>query len=94
MCQVVDVLEYVTLGDITTSTQIYYDPDPRSTVVEEDVELLEGHFDIQEEEEDDKDTDRLYKYAEVRTDTRQRQHTRESTSSCPESQDFFNVISF
>lgn len=56
--QVVDDLEYVTLGDITTSTQIYYDPDPRSTVVEDDVELLEGHFDIQEEEEDDKDTDR------------------------------------
>lgn len=54
----VDILEYVTLGDITTSTQIYYDPDPRSTVVDEDVELLEGHFDIQEEEEDDKDTDR------------------------------------
>lgn len=54
----VDILEYVTLGDITTSTQIYYDPDPRSTVVEDDVELLEGHFDIQEEEEDDKDTDR------------------------------------
>lgn len=56
--KVVDILEYVTLGDITTSTQIYYDPDPRSTVVDEDVELLEGHFDIQEEEEDDKDTDR------------------------------------
>ncbi|CAN0091486.1 unnamed protein product [Ectocarpus sp. 13 AM-2016] len=56
--RVVDILEYVTLGDITTSTQIYYDPDPRSTVVDEDVELLEGHFDIQEEEEDDKDTDR------------------------------------
>lgn len=56
--KVVDILEYVTLGDITTSTQIYYDPDPRSTVVEDDVELLEGHFDIQEEEEDDKDTDR------------------------------------
>ena len=54
----VDILEYVTLGDITTSTQIFYDPDPRSTVVEDDVELLEGHFDIQEEEEDDKDTDR------------------------------------
>lgn len=47
------------MGDITTSTQIFYDPDPRSTVVDEDVELLEGHFDIQEEEEDDKDTDRL-----------------------------------
>lgn len=56
--QVVDVLEYVTLGDITLSTQIYYDPDPRATVVSEDVELLEGHFDIQEEEEDGKDTDR------------------------------------
>lgn len=54
----VDVLEFVTLGDITTSTQIFYDPDPRSTVVEDDLELLEGHFDIQEEEEDDKDTDR------------------------------------
>lgn len=59
----VDILEYVTLGDITTSTQIYYDPDPRSTVVEDDVELLEGHFDIQEEEEDDKDTDRYASHA-------------------------------
>ena len=56
MRKVVDVLEYVTLGDITTSTQIFYDPDPRITVVEEDLDLMEGHFDIQEEEDDDRDT--------------------------------------
>lgn len=55
--KVVDLLEFVTLGDITTSTQIYYDPDPRSTVVADDLELIEGHFDIQEEV-DDKETDR------------------------------------
>lgn len=34
-------IEYCTLANLTTTVQIIYDPDPRSTVVEEDVEIIE-----------------------------------------------------
>jgi DNA-directed RNA polymerase II subunit RPB1 len=36
-------LEYSVLGDLLEETQILYDPDPQSTVVEEDVELVMLH---------------------------------------------------
>jgi RNA polymerase Rpb1, domain 7 len=43
-------IEYTTLGDITVKTEIHYDPDASTTVIEEDKEfvdeylLLEGTF--------------------------------------------------
>lgn len=36
-------LEYTTLGDLLEETQILYDPDPQSTIVEEDQELVMLH---------------------------------------------------
>lgn len=46
---VISKLEHVKLGDITIRTEIHYDPDPRTTVIEEDLELVElsaGFFDV------------------------------------------------
>jgi len=40
--KVIAKLEFVKLGDITIRTEIHYDPDPRTTVVEEDRELVES----------------------------------------------------
>lgn len=42
--EVVNLIEYIKLGDITLRTEIHYDPDPRNTVVEEDRELVESAF--------------------------------------------------
>ncbi|KAG5185243.1 hypothetical protein JKP88DRAFT_271988 [Tribonema minus] len=53
--RVVDMLEYITLADVTVSTQIYYDPDPRDTIIEEDKECVEAFLDI---ETDDFNADR------------------------------------
>jgi len=39
--KVITHLEYVKLGDIVLRTEIHYDPDPRTTVVPEDRELVE-----------------------------------------------------
>jgi DNA-directed RNA polymerase II subunit RPB1 len=38
---VISLIEYTTLGDITVRTEIHYDPDPTTTVVEDDQELVE-----------------------------------------------------
>ena len=40
----VNLIEYIKLGDIALRTEIHYDPDPRTTVVEEDRELVESAF--------------------------------------------------
>lgn len=40
--EVVNLIEYIKLGDITLKTEIHYDPDPRSTVVKDDIELVES----------------------------------------------------
>ena len=37
-------LEHTTLGDLTVLTEIHYDPDPKTTVVEEDKEFVEEFF--------------------------------------------------
>ena len=37
-------LEFTTLGDITVLTEIHYDPEPKTTVVEEDREFVEEFF--------------------------------------------------
>ena len=34
-------MEYTTLGDLTTATEIHFDPDPRTSVIEEDKDLVE-----------------------------------------------------
>ena len=45
-------LEYTTLRRVTQATEVYYDPDPRTTVIEDDVEWVEGYFDLNEGEVD------------------------------------------
>jgi DNA-directed RNA polymerase II subunit RPB1 len=37
-------IEYTTLGDITLRTEIHYDPNPRTSIVEEDREFVEEFF--------------------------------------------------
>jgi DNA-directed RNA polymerase II subunit RPB1 len=37
-------LEHTTLGDITTSTQIFYDPNPKETIVEADEAFVENYY--------------------------------------------------
>ncbi|KAL4452229.1 hypothetical protein ABPG75_007891 [Micractinium tetrahymenae] len=41
-------LEYTTLRRVTQATEIYYDPDPKTTIIEEDREWVEGYFDLNE----------------------------------------------
>jgi DNA-directed RNA polymerase II subunit RPB1 len=41
-------LEYTTLRRVTQATEIHYDPDPRTTVIEADREWVEGYFDLNE----------------------------------------------
>ena len=38
------MIEYTTLGDIVAKTEIHYDPNPRTTVVEEDKAWLDEFF--------------------------------------------------
>lgn len=37
-------IEHTTLKNVTSSTEIYYDPDPRTTVIEEDYDTVGGIF--------------------------------------------------
>ncbi len=46
---VLNKLEYTTLRDVTARTEIYYDPDPEHTVVEEDAEFVRSYFEIPDE---------------------------------------------
>ena len=39
-------IEHTTLKNVTSSTEIYYDPDPRTTVIEEDYDTVEAYFAI------------------------------------------------
>ncbi|CUS23088.1 LAQU0S08e01860g1_1 [Lachancea quebecensis] len=43
-------IEHTTLKSITVASEIYYDPDPRSTVIEEDEEIIQLHFSLMDEE--------------------------------------------
>ncbi len=43
-------IQYSTIKDIVSLTEIFYDPDPTSTVIEEDLDLVEGFFSIPDEE--------------------------------------------
>jgi DNA-directed RNA polymerase II subunit RPB1 len=42
-------LESCTLKDVTAFTEIYYDPDPQNTVIEEDREFVSTFFEIPDE---------------------------------------------
>lgn len=41
-------LQHTTLQDVTQCTEIYYDPDPTTTVVEEDEEMVTSYFELEE----------------------------------------------
>lgn len=43
-------LEYAVLGDFVLRTEIHYDPDPRTSVIDEDREFVEEYFKIQLDE--------------------------------------------
>ena len=45
-------LEYTTLGDVTSVTQIYYDPDPEDTIVDEDREFVQSYCEVPDEDFD------------------------------------------
>jgi DNA-directed RNA polymerase II subunit RPB1 len=40
---------YMTLGDVTVKTEIHYDPDPRTTIVDEDNEFVNEYFQMPDE---------------------------------------------
>lgn len=42
-------IEHTSLRNVTTATEIYYDPDPRTTVVEDDIDTVEAYFSIPDE---------------------------------------------
>ncbi|SCU99218.1 LAFA_0G22716g1_1 [Lachancea sp. 'fantastica'] len=43
-------IEHTTLKSVTVASEIYYDPDPRSTVIEDDEEIIQLHFSLMDEE--------------------------------------------
>ena len=51
-------LEHTTLRKVTKETEVYYDPDPRDTVIEEDKEFVHDYFEF-EGETDDADAARM-----------------------------------
>lgn len=46
-------VEHTTLRSVTQTTEIYYDPDVQSTVIEADVDMVESYFIIPEDSADD-----------------------------------------
>jgi len=47
---VINKIEFTTLRDVTESTEIYYDPNPEHTVVEEDREFMSFYFEIPDDD--------------------------------------------
>ncbi|KAG9143347.1 hypothetical protein Leryth_022599 [Lithospermum erythrorhizon] len=45
-------LEYTTLRSVTQATEVWYDPDPMSTIIEEDVEFVNSYYEMPDEEID------------------------------------------
>ena len=43
-------IEHTTLKSVTVASEIYYDPDPRSTVIEDDEEIIQLHFSLLDDE--------------------------------------------
>ncbi|EJK46059.1 hypothetical protein THAOC_35301 [Thalassiosira oceanica] len=46
-------IEYTVLGDVTKLTEIYYDPDPMNTIVEQDREFVKDYYEMGEETQED-----------------------------------------
>jgi DNA-directed RNA polymerase II subunit RPB1 len=42
----ISMLEYSTLGNLTMRTEIHYDPDPTATIIEDDKDLVEDFFQL------------------------------------------------
>ena len=47
------MLEYTVLGDVVKSTEIYYDPDIKNTVVANDWEFVKDYYEFGDETDDD-----------------------------------------
>ncbi|KAL3846076.1 hypothetical protein ACJIZ3_003479 [Penstemon smallii] len=45
-------LEYTTLRSVTQATEVWYDPDPMSTIIKEDVEFVKSYYEMPDEEID------------------------------------------
>nr|GFB84971.1 DNA-directed RNA polymerase II subunit 1 [Tanacetum cinerariifolium] len=43
-------LEYTTLRSVTQATEVWYDPDPMNTIIEEDVEFVKSYYEMTDEE--------------------------------------------
>ncbi|KAA8532028.1 hypothetical protein F0562_006830 [Nyssa sinensis] len=43
-------LEYTTLRSVTQATEIWYDPDPMNTIIEEDVDFVKSYYEMPDEE--------------------------------------------
>ncbi|KAJ7944104.1 DNA-directed RNA polymerase subunit [Quillaja saponaria] len=43
-------LEYTTLRTVTQATEVWYDPDPMSTIIEEDVDFVKSYYEMPDEE--------------------------------------------
>ncbi|KAK9370544.1 hypothetical protein V1509DRAFT_616123 [Lipomyces kononenkoae] len=43
-------IEHTTLKTVTAATEIFYDPDPHTTVIEEDLDTVEAYFSIPDEQ--------------------------------------------
>jgi DNA-directed RNA polymerase II subunit RPB1 len=47
--EILSKLEYTTLANVTETCAIFYDPDPRRTIIEEDSGLVESYFEMPDE---------------------------------------------
>ncbi|XP_019455346.1 PREDICTED: DNA-directed RNA polymerase II subunit 1-like isoform X3 [Lupinus angustifolius] len=43
-------LEYTTLRSVTQATEVWYDPDPMGTIIEEDVDFVKSYYEMPDEE--------------------------------------------
>ena len=43
-------LEYTTLRSVTQATEVWYDPDPMSTIIEEDMDFVKSYYEMPDEE--------------------------------------------
>ena len=42
-------LEYTTLKEVVANTEIIYDPDPTSTIIEEDLDFVQAYYKLPDE---------------------------------------------
>lgn len=47
--EVLSQMEYTTLGHVVEASEIYYDPDPTKTIIEEDMDLVESYWEMPDE---------------------------------------------